>query len=152
MTDPVVVEPDDQANDADDQANDADDQADEQGAAGREAAKYRRRLRETEAERDGLAARVERQQLREVDRLAAERLAEPGDLRMIGGAQLEQLLTEDGDIDPAAVAAAVDELLTTRPGLARQPVRRMPDLGQRSSAYADALIGPSGYQAILRGH
>jgi len=50
------------------------------------------------------------------------------DLFDIGGAALEDLLTEAGDVDPDAVKAAVADLLASRPGL------KVPDAISRRSA------------------
>jgi hypothetical protein len=97
--------------------------------ANREAAKYRRRLRETEAERDSLAQRVERMQRAEVERISAERLAEPDDLWTFGTA-LADVLTDDGDVNADAVQAAVEALLTARPRLAKAVPVPFPDLAQ----------------------
>jgi hypothetical protein len=74
---------------------------------GREAAKYRRQLRETEAQRDALAERLERHQRAEVERLAGARI-EKGSAIWAGGAQLADFLDADGNVDPLAVPAAVD--------------------------------------------
>ena len=53
--------------------------------ASREAANYRRRLRETEAQRDALAQRVERYERAEVEAIARrEGMATPADLWAIG--------------------------------------------------------------------
>ncbi|QRE80391.1 hypothetical protein F1734_09115 [Rhodococcus ruber] len=54
-------------------------EAPEDTSGNAEAAKYRRRLRETEAERDALTSRLEAMQYAEALRLAAD-LAEPGGL------------------------------------------------------------------------
>ena len=85
---------------------------------GREAAKYRLRLREAEAERDALAGRLEAAQRREAERLAAD-LSQPGDLWLLGGVTLADLLTDDGEVDPAKVQAATAAVLDARPGLRR---------------------------------
>ena len=101
-------------------STDADD-ADE-GRTGAEAAKYRRRLRETEAERDALAARVEALQRAEVERVAADTLARPEAL-WAAGTDLAALLTEDGAVDPEAVAQAVTD---ARDRLGLAPAQRTP--------------------------
>jgi len=90
----------------------ADEQTDtraEKGTAG-EAARYRRRLRDTEAERDQLRGRVEHLQRGEIERLAAGRLTDPADIWR-DGAQLADLTNDDGHIDPAKVNATLDALL-----------------------------------------
>ncbi|MDF3307867.1 hypothetical protein P3H15_22855 [Rhodococcus sp. T2V] len=92
----------------------SDDLAGKNGNA--EAARYRRQLRDTEAERDALTAKVEAYQRAEVERLAGE-LAMPGDLFTLGGLTVSDLLDENGEVDPETVAAEVAELLESRPGL-----------------------------------
>lgn len=87
--------------------------------ASRQAAAYRRQLREVEAERDSVQARITALQRQQVERLASERLAVGADLFDIGGADLANLLNDDGDLDETAVTAALDELLKERPRLER---------------------------------
>ncbi len=92
-----------------------------------EAAARRHALRDAEAARDALAARVETYQRRDVERLAAKRLAAPGDVWDIGHLTLTDVLTEDGDVDEQAVTTAVEALLKLRPGLAA-PGPKYPDM------------------------
>lgn len=103
MTDPNNTEQ------ADTDAGDTDDQTDadpgDDQAPNREAAAYRRRLRDTETERDALAGRVEALQRREAERIAGEHLADPTDLWLLDD-DLGALLT-DGDVDLTKVVAAV---------------------------------------------
>jgi hypothetical protein len=81
-----------------------------------EAAGYRRRLRETEEERDRLTGTVQAMQRIEVERAVAEPggLARGDDL-WTAGVALEELLTDEGAIDPEKVAAARDRVLEQRP-------------------------------------
>ncbi|MBF6233955.1 hypothetical protein [Nocardia farcinica] len=72
----------------------------------REAAKYRRRLRETETERDALAARVEALQRAEVERIASAGQVKPAAL-WASGAELAGLVREDGTVDPDKVDQAL---------------------------------------------
>ena len=73
----------------------------------REAARYRTRLRETEAERDQLRERLERYERAEVERLAsAAGLAVPADLWALG-TQIEHCRAEDGSIDAETVSASM---------------------------------------------
>ena len=74
------------------------------GKAGQEAAKYRRRLREAEAERDALTTRLEQLQRAEVERLAEQHIAKGSGLW--AATELADVLDEDGNIDPAKVTAA----------------------------------------------
>lgn len=90
----------------------------EENAGNREAARYRRRLRETEAERDGLAERLTTYQRREAEQIAAEHLSRPSDL-WLDGAEVSTLLTEDGAIDPLQVKSTVEGVLDGRAQLAK---------------------------------
>ncbi|PND54445.1 hypothetical protein CRM90_28000 [Mycobacterium sp. ENV421] len=71
-------------------------------------AKYRVQLRETEAQRDQLAATVEAMQRAEVERLAAEHLTKPAAL-WTAGVELTSLVGDDGTIDPDLVLAAAQD-------------------------------------------
>ncbi len=75
------------------------------GEGNREAAKYRTKLRDAEAERDQLASAVATYQRRDAEALVGERLLSPADL-WVAGAKLEDLLAEDGTVDKAKVDAA----------------------------------------------
>ena len=83
----------------------------------------RYRVERNEA-REALAqaqARIEALQTRELHRLAGEHLAQPEDLLTLGGVELAELLDEDGNVGPEAVAEAAAALVETRPGLAKNP-------------------------------
>jgi hypothetical protein len=89
----------------------------ESGAQSREAANYRRRLREVEAERDGLQGRVDQLERAEVERIAGEApywMIQPGDLWTIG-VELAELRGDDGTLDAALVKAKVRDVLAERP-------------------------------------
>lgn len=77
----------------------------EADSANAEAARYRRKLRNAESERDGLAQRLEAMQRAEVERLAGQHLAK-GQALWAGGVQLADLLSEDGTINAEAVRDA----------------------------------------------
>ena len=85
--------------------------------SGREpAASYRRRLRDTEGERDRLAEQVAGYQRREVEALAErgrghDRLASGTDL-WVAGVRVADLLDESGAVDPDKAHAAVAAVLT----------------------------------------
>ncbi len=115
-----------------------------------EAAGYRRRLRDTEAERDTLAA--ERDQLRtqlddrtraDVEALAGQRLLDGSDLWT--ATTLADLLDDQGDVDPALVTQAVDQLAKSKPHY----VRSAPsfDLGHRG----ESVKGEATFADVLRG-
>lgn len=76
----------------------------EDSKVGQEAAKYRRRLREAEAERDALTTRLEQLQRAEVERLAGEHLQKAAGLWAT--TSLADMLDEEGNIDPAKVTSA----------------------------------------------
>lgn len=93
----------------------------------REAAKWRRQLRETETERDSLRSRVEAMQRAEVERLAGDRLAKPESLWKTEGVALADLLGEDGQVDADKVAAAT-ELAASTLGLQQLPAHQRPEV------------------------
>lgn len=123
-------------------AADAEEQAE---TPNREAAKYRRQLRETETRATALAERLEVVQRREVERLAATDLAAPADL-WLTGPDLPDLLDEAGDVDPAKVATAVTAVLAGRPGWARPDGPPTYDGGARRSAPREVSM-----QEVLQG-
>lgn len=84
-------------------------------------ARYRVERNEARQERDAALARIEALQLREVHRLAGEHLAQPADLLTLGEATLAELLDDDGNVDPEAVADAAAAVVEARPGLAKNP-------------------------------
>jgi hypothetical protein len=84
----------------------------------REAAGHRVKAREAVEQRDALAARVETYLRREVERLAAEHLAQGEDVFL--SVELADLLDEDGEVDAAKVDAAAAKIVSTRPGLAAE--------------------------------
>jgi hypothetical protein len=109
------------------------------GRAGRDAARYRTRLREVEAERDQLAARLTAAQRAEVERLAVagwgatwgpgqHRPATPGvtgAALWAAGTRLSDLIDSTGQVDPERVRDAVE---TTRDALGDVgDVRQAPD-------------------------
>ncbi len=114
---------------------------------GREAAKYRRQLRDAEATRDTLAARVQKYQTAEAERVAAGpgRLLDASDLWRV--TDLADVLGDDGELDPAKVNAAVDKLLEDKPHYGAPQTSLDLDLGARGapvkagSTWSD-VIGP----------
>lgn len=118
----------------------------EQGAdksnPNREAAKYRTKLRETEAERDTLAGRLEMMQRAEVARLAGEKLAIGADILDIAGTPLAELLSDEGTVDPDKVTAATDALLESRPNLRRARFTGTADGGPRGGPLEPARPDP----------
>jgi hypothetical protein len=117
------------------------------GKVGAEAARYRRRLRDTETERDGLAERLSTYQRREAERLAAEHLVRADDV-WLEGADVAAVLGDDGEVDPAKVAAVAKTVLDGRPQLGTAyRVRPKPDNAQGSgpgkagTSWGDVLKG-----------
>jgi hypothetical protein len=135
---------------AEDQQPEPGDERDEQGRyLSREAASYRRRLREAEGERDSLRERLEGYERDHVERLAgAAGLQMPGDVWTFG-ATLDTLRGENGAIDNEAVNGLVGEIVNDRPGLRAQPVG---DLGiGRGAAAAGTVQTPEvGLSALLK--
>lgn len=84
-----------------------------------EAAKYRRRLREVEAERGALRSTLDTARRREVDRITSEHLADTDDAWSIGRWDLDDLVGDDGLVDAGKVTAATTALIESRPRLAR---------------------------------
>jgi len=92
---------------------------------GREAARYRRRLREVEGERDSLAAQNARLRADVVElalRTTAvpgklETLRHPGDLVALGGADPDDLFDAEGGLDHGKVTIALTDLHRRRPDL-----------------------------------
>ena len=83
----------------------------------REAATYRRQLRETQTERDRLREQVDAMQREQVERLAAQGgLAVASDV-WLHGATLDTLRAEDGAIDSETVGGVVEAIIRDRPGL-----------------------------------
>ena len=98
----------------------------------REAAKYRRQLRESQSHAEALQVRVEAMQRADVERLAATDLQTPADL-WLTGPDLADLLDEAGDVDPEKVKTTVAAVLEQRPGWARPDGPPAFDGGARST-------------------
>lgn len=99
----------------------ADHEPDE-GKHGREAARYRRQLREVEGERDTLRGQLDAMRRSVVDGMVEAAHLKPTAL-WASGAQLDALLDEAGVVDPVKVAAAIDGARDT---LGIPPVPRAP--------------------------
>jgi hypothetical protein len=82
--------------------------------------RYREQLRQAEIDRDQLRGLVESMQRQEIERLASPRPTDPRDL-WYRDASVAGLLTENGDVDPVKVDAAVTALLEQPPSAC--PVR-----------------------------
>lgn len=116
--DPVPTDaPEADAPEAEASAEDTDTE-DAKDNPGREAAKYRRQLREAESERDTLAGQVESLQRRMIEDYAGRQISRPEAL-WASGVNVADLLTEDGVPDETKVrnacSAASDRLGLARP-------------------------------------
>jgi hypothetical protein len=113
-------EPDPQQTDTADDPGTESTEPDADAQQGAEAARYRRRLRQTETERDDLARRVEALQRQQIEALLAQEHVTPQALWAT--TQLADLVGDDGLVDPelvsAAASAAREEL-----GITEQPKR-----------------------------
>ncbi|SHT24389.1 Uncharacterised protein [Mycobacteroides abscessus subsp. abscessus] len=130
----------------------------DRGTASREAAKYRRQLRDAEAQRDQIA--VERDQLgerlaamqrREAETLAREHLADGADMWR-DGLELSAILGDDGDLDPAKVTAAAKAARKAHPHWAATPPRKgHPRRGQLVSGAtgSDGPGTPKSWQEVI---
>ena len=126
---------------------DTEAEPDATSAANREAAKYRRKLRTAEAERDQLRERVAVMQRGEVERLAASVLADPADLWH--AASLVELLADDGTINTHAVMVAATKLAESKPHWKR-PLRQRSDPSALKSGASgiDSSVSTSWQQAL----
>lgn len=135
--------------------DDDEDPADKGDRQARRDANVRAKLKDTEAERDALAGRVEAYQRAEVERIAGGVLEQAADLFEVGGIALADVLTEDGEIDETEVLALTAALADSRPGLAkgaRRPARGgHPDWGHsRSNVEGVGGTGPTWGEALIR--
>lgn len=117
-----------------------------------EAAKWRRKLREAEAERDQYAATVETMRRNEVERIAATLLSQGSDLLDIGGNAVESMLGDDGAVDSTKVLDAARALQLSRPGLSRHGVSAThANFGQGASGPAPIHRSGASWAKVLRG-
>lgn len=98
--------------------------------------RYRQQLRETQAERDALLQRVEAMQRNEVQRLVADRLADPNDLWR--ESELSDLLDDAGNIDTAKLDDRVGGLLEEHPHWGIEQPKSAKRGGLKSGASAPA--------------
>ena len=123
-TDNLDAQPtaDEQPDNTDDQADDqADGQADDRVKAARsEAAKYRTRLREAEAERDAITEKYANLLRGTIEAEARLKHHTPGAALWDAGTDPTELLTDDGTLDPTNLRTACDAA-RTRYGIGRPP-------------------------------
>jgi hypothetical protein len=126
------------------------DERDESGRyLSREAASYRRRLRETVTEREQLRSQLDRLQTAEVERLAGNAgLQVPNDIWTFG-ASLDTHRGEDGGIDPETVNGLVGDILADRPGLQAKPPGDL-GIGRGAGAAGTTRTPEVGLSALLK--
>lgn len=151
-TDPRITAPDTDAGERNDPAAAAEPKAPEDDAPeaspNSEAARWRRQLREVEAERDALAERLQGHQRREVEATVADLLDVPADLFDIGQVQPSDFYNDDGTLNEGELRAAAGALLEERPRLGKpQPAgprwqnfgQYAPPPPQRGADWSDVL-------------
>lgn len=124
---------------------------DERGAANREAAKYRRQLRDVEAQRDQLGERLAAMQQSQAETLAREHLADGADIWR-DGLELSAVLDNDGNLDPAKVAAAAKATRTAHPHWAAPQPHKVIKRNQFASGATGRQLhdpAPTSWQKVL---
>jgi hypothetical protein len=106
--------------------------ADPEPSPNSEAARWRTKLRDTEAQRDALTERLTGYQRRECEAAVADLLDEPGDLWDIGQADLAGFYNDDGELDEGQLRAAAGALCEMRPKLAKPRGTQWQNFGQYS--------------------
>ncbi len=99
------VAPEGSDSELDPDTHDDDQQQGDNNGLSRRDRRYREQLRATEAERDTLRQNLEAMRRTEVERLAAQHLTKPAALWTVG-VELDNLLREDGTVDPELVLTA----------------------------------------------
>lgn len=107
-------------------------------AARQNAARYRTRLRDTEAERDGLRAQVDARDRLDAERVAGVVMASGSDL-WTAGVDLADLRGDDGMLSADAVLDTARRVIEDRPHWAKQA--QSIDSGVRESAPSPSSFG-----------
>lgn len=98
--------------------------------ASREAAKYRTRLRETEAERDNLTTLLTKARRSMVGKATAMNVVIDSGradlLAMLTDEQISEMFSDDGELDSDALAAAIKEITDAKPYFLATTPRRKP--------------------------
>lgn len=110
-----------------------------------EAAKYRRRAQDAEAERDTLRAEIDGLRRSEIEHRVADRLETPEDLWLVH--DTETFMGDDG-IDDEAIRAAVDALLEQRPQWRKR--RPADDLPRRPQLNDGTALSSGSWSGVLR--
>lgn len=118
----------------------------EEGKAAREAAKYRRRLRDAEAERDDMAAQLDAARRSIAEGVAARHLAKPASL-WLSGATPADVLDDNGGVDAEKVVALAQSVSADY-GLSRPHVRphspregTIPETPETGTSMRDVVMG-----------
>lgn len=111
----------------------------------REAAKYRRQLRDVETERDQLKSLVDSYRKTEVERRVSDALEDPRDL-WLSGVALADVLGEDGTVDESKLDAVVLRVTSEHPAWRKRPVVGV-DFDQGKTS--DHSVSPS-WTSLLR--
>jgi hypothetical protein len=106
-----------------------------------EAARWRTKLRETEAQRDALAERLTGYQRKECEAAVSDLLDEPRDLWEIGQADVSAFYGDDGELDEAQLRAATGALCEMRPRLAKPQGPRHMNFGQHTPPPPPPKVG-----------
>lgn len=93
-----------------------------------EAAKYRKERNAAREERDALRSRWDDRDRADIDKLAADRLADPGDLWL--SSSLDKMRAEDGTLDVGKASQEIDALLKAKPHYAKPAAPTPVDLHQ----------------------
>ena len=120
--------------------------------ASREAAKWRRKFREAEATIEKMTERLAVVQRGDAERIAAAHLADGADIWR-DGADLDSVLDENGDVDPAKVAELAAATIAKHPHWKTRPlppVIKRGGLNSGASSPSDRLQ-PS-WASVLRGN
>ncbi len=123
------------------------DQTDSSESPNREAAKYRKRLRDTELDRDIWRERCAILQRTEVERIAAAVLADPKDLWH--GTGLEDLLDDTGNVSTKKVTGVLADLSKSHPHWKR--TERRPSIDGLRSGTGAHTPAPTGWAQALHG-
>jgi hypothetical protein len=91
----------------------------------RENAAWRRKFREAESALQAQAEQIAAYERADLERLAAEKLANPADLALV--VDVDQLREDDGSLSSEKVGAAVDRVLAERPHWAKSQPESEPE-------------------------
>lgn len=118
--------------------------------ASREAAKYRTRLRETEAERDNLTTLLTKARRSMVGKASAMNVVIDSGradlLAMLTDEQISEMFSDDGELDSDALASAIKEITDAKPYFLATTPRRKPQQTEDALARKVAMQAefPSG--------